>query len=206
MELNQGNNDASSLVHERILDNKRDHEAAQNVVLYFEVDNGMRLKNPLSQHEPPSTFVSMKPTFQCKERGQFIQTNDIKQSAYPTWNFRSQNFTMPLNEFNRKWLEDGGSLEFEVFHKAVGASNNLNVQESSHLIGVAFVPLKALIEGRGKSRLTGLFDVVGKQNIYGQSIQSVTSLKPYDSSLGKIKVCVTANLNVRQLLEGPDKA
>jgi len=49
-----------------------------------------------------------------------------------------------------------------VFHKAVGASNNLNVTESSHLIGVAFVPLKQLVEGRGKTRMTGLFDVVNK--------------------------------------------
>jgi len=40
------------------------------------------------------------------------------------------------------------------------------------LIGVAFVSLKPLIEGNGKNRLTGLYDVVTKENIYGQSIQS----------------------------------
>ena len=79
-------------------------------------------------------------------------------------------------------MENGGCLEFEVFHKAVGASNNLNVQESNHLIGVAFVPLKPLIDGSGKTRTTGLFDVVAKGNIYGRSIQSVSSLKAYENS------------------------
>jgi len=79
-------------------------------------------------------------------------------------------------------LENGGCLEFEVFHKAIGASNNLNVQESNHLVGVAFVPLKPLIDGRGKSRLTGLFDVVAKGNIYSRSIQSLSSLKAYENS------------------------
>jgi len=54
---------------------------------------------------------------------------------------------MPLNKDNIEFLESGGFLEFEVFHKAIGASNNLNVQESNHLIGVAFVPLKPLIDG-----------------------------------------------------------
>lgn len=77
---------------------------------------------------------------------------------------------MPLNKDNMEFIESGGFLEFEVFHKAIGASNNLNVQESNHLIGVAFVPLKPLIEGRGKTRLTGMYDVVAKGNIYGQSV------------------------------------
>jgi len=34
---------------------------------------------------------------------------------------------MPLNKQNINFLENGGFLEFEVFHKAIGASNNLNV-------------------------------------------------------------------------------
>jgi hypothetical protein len=84
---------------------------------------------------------------------------------------------MPIHQANREWLEAGGCLEFEVFHKAVGASNNLNVEETNHLIGVAFVPLKELIEGSGKTRLTGLYDIVSKDNIYNQSLQSVPSLR-----------------------------
>jgi hypothetical protein len=77
---------------------------------------------------------------------------------------------MPINKFNTEWLEEGGVLEFEVFHHAVGASDNLNVKESNHLIGVAFVSLKPLIDGSGKTRITGLFEVVNKQAIYRQSI------------------------------------
>lgn len=205
MDQNPGNNDSKSYVHKRIVDNMSAHEVAKEVVLYFEVDNGMRLKNPLESTARPNTFVCMKPSFKHKEEGQFIQTNQIKSNAYPNWNFKSQNFTMPLNQFNREWLENGGFLEFEVFHKAVGASNNLNVQESNHLIGAAFVPLKPFIEGRGKTRLTGLYDVVAKSNIYNQSIQSATSLKGQESSQGKIKVCVTSNLNIRKLLDGGEK-
>ena len=108
---------------------------------------------------------------------------------------------MPINKFNSEWLEEGGSLEFEVFHKAVGASDNLNVQESSHLIGVAFVSLKPLIDGSGKTRITGLFEVTNKEAIYRQSVQSLTSIKD-DSSNGKIKICITSSLNIRKVMEG----
>jgi hypothetical protein len=73
---------------------------------------------------------------------------------------------MPLNEFNLEFIENNKTLEFEVFHKSIGASDNLNVQESSHLIGVAFVPLKELVEGHGRTRLTGLFDVIAKDAVY----------------------------------------
>lgn len=111
---------------------------------------------------------------------------------------------MPLNAENMEFLESGGCLEFEVFHKAMGASNNLNVQESNHLIGVAFVPLKPLIEGRGKTRLTGMYDIVAKGNIYGQSVQSLSSLKAYENSQGKIKVCVTTDRFIRRALDGDE--
>ena len=73
---------------------------------------------------------------------------------------------MVVNEANQEWLEAGGNLEFEVFHKAIGSSNNLDVEETNHLVGVAFVPLKELIDGNGKTRLTGLYDIVPKDNIY----------------------------------------
>ena len=42
-------------------------EKSQDISIFFEVDNGMRIKNPLSAHEPPTAFVSMKPCFQYKE-------------------------------------------------------------------------------------------------------------------------------------------
>jgi hypothetical protein len=130
----------------------------------------MRIKNPLNANDKPNTFVTMKPAFRNKEEGQFVQTSQIKQNSYPNWNFKSQNFTMPINKFNTEWLEEGGTLEFEVFHHAVGASDNLNVKESNHLIGVAFVSLKPLIDGSGKTRITGLFEVTNKQAIYRQSV------------------------------------
>lgn len=136
------------------------------MTLFFEIDNGMRIKNPLNAHEKPNTYVTMKPSFKYKEEGQFVQTSQIKQNSYPNWNFKSQNFTMPINKFNTEWLEEGGNLEFEVFHKAVGASDNMNVKESNHLIGVAFVSIKPLIDGNGKTRITGLFEVVNKEAIY----------------------------------------
>jgi len=82
---------------------------------------------------------------------------------------------MPINTSNREFLESGGHLEFEVFHRAVGASNNLNVEESNHLIGVAFVPLKGLIDGPGKTRLTGLYSIVPKGTVYNQSVTSLTN-------------------------------
>ena len=195
------NNNAKSFTHQRIIESVKEHEAAKSVTLFFEIDNGMRIKNPLNPNEKPNTFVSMKPTFKCKEEGQFVQTSQIKSNSYPNWNFKSQNFTMPINKFNEEWLEEGGNLEFEVFHKAVGASDNLNVKESNHLIGVAFVSLKPLVEGNGKTRITGLFEVVNKDTIYRQSVQSLTSIKD-DASHGKIKICVTSSLNIRKIIEG----
>ena len=109
---------------------------------------------------------------------------------------------MPINQANREWLEAGGNLEFEVFHKAIGASNNLDVEETNHLIGVAFVPLRGLIEGSGKTRLTGLYDIVPKDNIYSQSVQSMASLRATEASKGKIKVCASTNLNIRRVMSG----
>lgn len=169
--------------------------------MYFEVDNGMRLKNPLNSREPPNVYVYMKPTFAYKEQGMFVQTNMIKASSYPTWNYKSQNFTVPINLVNRDFISNC-ALEFEVFHKDIGASNNLDVKESCHLIGVAFVPLKGFIEGSGKTRITGLFDVIAKNQLYRQSVQSMSSIKTYEQSLGKIKVCVTSSLNIKRIMDG----
>lgn len=70
------------------------------------------------------------------------------------------------------------------------------------MIGVAFVPLSGLIEGGGKTRLTGLYDIVSKDNIYNQSTQSAPSLRGQEASKGKIKVSVSTNLNIRRVLSG----
>lgn len=77
----------------------------------------------------------------------------------------------------------------------------MEVRESNHLVGVAFVSLKPLIEGNGRTRLTGLFDVVSKQAIYNQSVQSLHSLKDQEVTMGKIKVSVTTDLNIRRMLD-----
>lgn len=166
-----------TLANNKALEIQRQIEEAQEVVLSFEVDNGMKLTNPINDQERPNCYVYMKPNFQNKEPGQFVQTNVIKACSYPMWSYRSYNYTMPLNRFNLDFLETGRTLEFEVYHKAMGAnSNNLNVEETSHLIGVAFVPLTGLIEGSGRTRLTGMFDVVNKNEVF-QSVQTSTSLK-----------------------------
>ena len=67
IEQNKATTNASSMVHNRIMDSIKEHESAQDVTIFFEVDNGMRIKNPLSANEPPTAFVSMKPCFQYKE-------------------------------------------------------------------------------------------------------------------------------------------
>ena len=77
---------------------------------------------------------------------------------------------MVLDESNRQFLERGSGLEFEVFHRAIGASNNFDVTESNHLIGVAFVPLSGLVQGNGKTRLTGLYNIVPKGTVFNQSM------------------------------------
>lgn len=73
---------------------------------------------------------------------------------------------MPLNEFNIDYLQKGKTLEFEVFHKATSGNANMGVTESSHLIGVAFVPLKPLVEGSGRTRITGMFDIFAKDAVF----------------------------------------
>jgi hypothetical protein len=42
----------------------------------------------------------------------------------------------------------------------------MNLQEQNHLIGVVFVQMNGFIEGKGKTRITGLYDVTNIQNIY----------------------------------------
>ena len=64
-------------------------------------------------------------------------------------------------------MEQGGILKFEVFHKPASlTSAGMTLQEGNHLVGVAFVPLSNLIEGNGKTRMTGLYDIVSKINLY----------------------------------------
>ena len=199
---------ASSLVTKKIVENVKDLTAASNpeVQMFFEVDNGMRILNPLSQHECPNTFVTMRPAFEYNEskNGQFLQTHEIRASGYPMWNFKSHVYTVPLSQANLDFI-DNGHLEFEVFHKSNGyGDTELQVKETNHLIGVAFVPLKKLREGAGKTRVTGLFDVIGKSAIYS-SMQSLKSLGADGSNImGKIKIAVTVNININKLLSNPD--
>ena len=63
MDQNKGNNNMTSLAQSRIMDSIKDHREAQEVTINFEIDNGMRIKNPISAYEAPNTFVYMKPTF-----------------------------------------------------------------------------------------------------------------------------------------------
>lgn len=119
----------------------------------------------------------MRPSFDYIEsaKGQFLQTPMIRASSYPMWNFKSNLFTLPLNESNEQFLKSG-ALEFEVFHQSTGyGDNEMSLEASNHLIGVAFVPLASLIEGRGKTRITGLFDVVPKKAIYN-SLNSASEM------------------------------
>lgn len=164
----------------------------------------MRVRSPLSPNEYPNSFVIMRPGFEYVEsaHGQFLQTPVIRSNSYPMWNFRSHVFTLPLNEANLQFIK-GGQLEFEIFHQSTGyGETELDLEESNHLIGVAFVPLAGLLQGRGKTRLTGLYDVVAKKAIYG----SVNSEAAAKEVLGKIKLGVTADKNPNTLLSAPGKA
>lgn len=63
MDQNRSNNNVSSLTQTRIMDSIKEHEEAKEVSIHFEIDNGMRIKNPISTFETPNTFVYMKPSF-----------------------------------------------------------------------------------------------------------------------------------------------
>ena len=54
------------------MDSIKEHKEAKEVTMCFEIDNGMRIKNPISSYEPPNTFVYMKPTFEYKEENKFV--------------------------------------------------------------------------------------------------------------------------------------
>lgn len=58
-----------SLANNKITDMQKQIEEAQEVVLSFEVDNGMKLVNPINSCETPNCYVYMKPNFQNKEPG-----------------------------------------------------------------------------------------------------------------------------------------
>ena len=64
------------------------------------------------------------------------------------------------------------------------------------------MPLRGFLEGSGKTRITGLYDVIAKNQLYRQSVQSMSSIKAYEQSLGKIKVCITSSLNIKRVMEG----
>lgn len=167
MEQNKQGNNIMSLTNNRIIEMQREVQAAEEVTLSFEIDTGMRLQNPLSSSEAPNCYVYMKPNLATSDQGQFVQTNVIKSSGYPVWNYKSYNFTVPLTNQNVEYIKNTGALEFEVYHRAYGAdSSNFKVQESNHLIGVAFVPLRGLVDGNGRSRISGLYDVVNKGTVF----------------------------------------
>ena len=63
MEYNYAGNNAEQFVQTQIKENIEEIRDAEQVKIYFEIDNGMRIKNPLSATEPPNTFVTMKPAF-----------------------------------------------------------------------------------------------------------------------------------------------
>jgi hypothetical protein len=194
MEQNCGQTNIGQLTNDRILEQAQQIEEAQEVTISFEIDNGMCLKNPLAGNEPPNAFVHMKPTFQYKENGAFVRTSHVKSSAYPNWNHKSYNFTMPVNACNQDFLNSGKTLEFEVFHRAVGAGD---AKETAHLVGVAFVPLQPLVDGNGRTRFTGLYDVVPKGAVF-QSVHSNASTQLYGGM--KIKVTVNCSVNIKKML------
>ena len=72
MDQNRGNTNVTSLTNTRIIDQIAEHEEAKEVTIFFEIDNGMRIKNPISSYETPNSFVYMKPTFEYKEHGKFV--------------------------------------------------------------------------------------------------------------------------------------
>lgn len=145
MQQNARSNNVMTLTNQRIVEQQREIQEAQEVTLSFEIDNAMYLKNPLASHETPNAFVYMKPNFACKETEQFVRTSHVKASSYPNWNHKSYNFTMPITHENRDFIQSGRTLEFEVYHASLVAADNLDVKEASHLIGVAFVPLAPLV-------------------------------------------------------------
>ena len=63
MDQNSGHNNVASLTQTRIMDSIKEHEEAQDVTISFSIDNGMRIKNPISAYETPNTYVFMKPGF-----------------------------------------------------------------------------------------------------------------------------------------------
>lgn len=69
MEQNKTSNNMVTLSNNKIIYMQKEIEEAQEVVLSFEIDNGMGLKNPLSTTEMPNCYVCMKPNFLYKEQG-----------------------------------------------------------------------------------------------------------------------------------------
>jgi hypothetical protein len=72
MDQNSGHNNVASLTQTRIMDSIKEHEEAQDVSISFSIDNGMRIKNPISAYETPNTYVFMKPSFSCREHDKFV--------------------------------------------------------------------------------------------------------------------------------------
>ena len=69
MDQNSKSTDIGALRQSRIIEQVKEFGGPEEVTIQFEVDNGMRIKNPLSCNETPNAFVYMKPNFQVKEEG-----------------------------------------------------------------------------------------------------------------------------------------
>ena len=63
---------------------------------------------------------------------------------------------------------------------------------------MAFVPLRPLVEGSGKTIMSGMYDIVSKNSLYSQ----MSSLSKYEASNGKLKISISTNVNIKSLLEG----
>ena len=106
----------------------------------------MRLLNPVSELEPPNSFVRFRlPQHMQSVVSQDLDfsTNVINASCYPAWQSRDHKVVIPLSKANLDHIMGGTQLlEFDVMH-----SQFEGYQQSKptlHLIGTAFVDFSAL--------------------------------------------------------------
>ena len=80
----------------------------------IDIESGIRLKNPVSHIEPPTTFVILRVPFIDEKREQ-VKTKTVEKSSFPTWFCIGQTVKFDGRQVQLEKIIEK-PLEFEIYH------------------------------------------------------------------------------------------
>ena len=169
----------------------------EKLTLSIDVVSAMRLLNPVSELEPPNSFVRFRlPQHMQSVVSQDLDfsTNVINASCYPAWQSRDHKVVIPLSKANLDHIMGGTQLlEFDVMH-----SQFEGYQQSKptlHLIGTAFVDFSALAldTSQKENVISGYFHVINNDQVRSsKDLSFMESAQKTKQSKGQLRVTIRA--------------